>query len=59
MQNHITVVVGEGFSALHYARVEDGYVICGAADNGEEKFLSTYSAGGGFCIHCAALAAQR
>lgn len=55
MQNHITVVIGEGFSALHYARVTDGYVICGAnADRSEDQFLARYSSGGGFCVHCAA-----
>jgi hypothetical protein len=53
MQNHITVTVGEGFSHLHYARVEDGYVVCGAADNGEVVTLARYANGGRFCIGCA------
>ena len=51
----ITVVIGEGFSALHYASVETGAVVCGVnADRSEEQFLASYSGGGGFCLHCAA-----
>lgn len=54
-QGLITIVIGEGFSPLHYASVETGTAICGAnTDRAEEQFLANHSGGSGFCIHCAA-----
>ena len=54
-QGLVTIVIGEGFSALHYADVLTGTAICGAnTDREEEQFLARHSSGGGFCIHCAA-----